>query len=432
MPSHSILTCDVLVAGGGSAGIAAAVSAARAGAKTILIERHGFLGGMGTAALVHTICGLYLLREAEGPVEANPGFATEFARRLIASGGAKGPVRMGRLDVLPHDPWSFALLADELVKECPNLQVLLHSEIHAATADGQSCEVSVVSRGSLLTARAAMAIDTTGDATLTALLGAGWQQVPPDRLQRPAYIVKLASVNANLREDATRLRLAHAMAMSVKAGTLPREALGAGFRAGLRPGECYLTVDLAGDAADGTSYDPTDAATLSLLEQTGRRAARALTAWLAASQEGFGQAHVTAWPARAGIRESRRMVGRYELSSEDVLQGRAFVDGIALATWPMELREKPTGPRWRFPEGDRPVQVPLRCLRSLSHPMLFAAGRCLSASHEAMASLRVMGTCMATGEAAGIAAALMTQDASLLEGSDEVLAAMIKERRMVN
>ena len=91
------MECDVLVAGGGSAGIAAAVAAARLGARTLLVERHGFLGGMAPAALVHSICGLYRLPSGDSePHPANEGFAREFAARLLASGGASGPELMGR------------------------------------------------------------------------------------------------------------------------------------------------------------------------------------------------------------------------------------------------------------------------------------------------------------------------------------------------
>ena len=117
------MRCDVLVAGGGSAGLAAAVAAARSGAQTLLVERHGCLGGMVPSAFVHSICGLYRLADQPDPILINPGFPTEFARRLLASGGAYGPVRMGRVDVLLHDPAAFSALCDRLVGETPNLEV---------------------------------------------------------------------------------------------------------------------------------------------------------------------------------------------------------------------------------------------------------------------------------------------------------------------
>ena len=109
-------TFDVAVVGGGSAGIAASVSSARAGARTILIDRYGYLGGMGTASLVHTFCGLYLLREEPGAVIANPGFAEEIAT-LMSQATGYGPVRMGRVDVLPQHPVEFVRIADLLVSQ---------------------------------------------------------------------------------------------------------------------------------------------------------------------------------------------------------------------------------------------------------------------------------------------------------------------------
>ena len=107
-----MLSVDVAVIGGGSAGLAAAVSAARKGARVLLVERHGYLGGMGTASLVHTFCGLYLMRDEPGAVLANPGFASEMAERMIAATGI-GPQRMGRVDVLPQHPVEFARIADD-------------------------------------------------------------------------------------------------------------------------------------------------------------------------------------------------------------------------------------------------------------------------------------------------------------------------------
>ena len=112
-----------------------------------------------------------------------------------------------------------------------------------------------------------------------------------------------------------------------------------------------------------------------------------------------------AWPARAGVRESRRATGVCELTKDDFLKGAAFDDGVASTSWPMELRERATGPRWQFPETPRAAQIPLRSLRHRDVENLWIAGRCISASHEAQASIRVIGTCLATGEAAGIAAA---------------------------
>jgi hypothetical protein len=393
---------DVLVAGGGSAGIAAAVSAARAGARTLLVERGGLLGGMGTAALVHTICGLFLLRDDEHHEWANGGFARHFAERLLASGGAREPVRMGRVVVMPHDPAAFAALADEMAAEVPELEVWMHAEI-VSVADGLEA-LEVVCRGVRHTVAASAFVDATGDATLTMLAGGDFAMTEPGRLQRPAYIAGLRGFSDGFFDDERRMRLAHGIVAAVSDGRLPREALGAGFRRGSAPDEAFLTIDLAGDR-EAETWDPVSPRLLGEVEVRGRKTARAIARYLQLNEEGCGECRVTHWPARAGVRESRRACGVYELTGEDIIRGAVFDDAIANIGWPIELREKATGPKWLFPETASPSQIPLRSLRHRDITRLWVAGRCLSCTHEAQASIRVMGTCMATGEAAGWAAA---------------------------
>jgi hypothetical protein len=392
---------DVLVAGGGSAGLAAAVSAARMGAQTLLIEHHGSLGGMAPAALVHSICGLYRLPVDDGPPKiANVGFAEEFSRRLMMAGGASGPVRMGRVDVLLQQPTAFARLADAIAMETENLQVLLHTELVGVAEDLSSVEISCRGRRAKISARAI--VDATGDGNVAALAGAEFEQEPSERLQRPAFIFALGAVEGGAASEAARLRLARRIVDAVREERLPEGALGAAFRESGRAGEVFVTVDLSG----GADYQPTDAANLTALEMEGRALAEALAAFLRDKVEGFGGSFISAYPARLGVRESRRLVGRARLSENDLLRGAQFPDGVALATWPMELRETNTGPRLRYPEHGRACEIPLGALRARDHDRLFMAGRCISCSHEAQASIRVIGTCLATGESAGLAAAL--------------------------
>jgi hypothetical protein len=398
------VACDVLVVGGGSAGVAAAVAAARCGARTMLVERHGFLGGMATAALVHSICGLYLLQDAAGATYANPGFAAEFAMRLLHSGGASGPVRMGRLDVLLHQPTAFAALADQVVCEA-GVELRLHSEVIAAWAEPEIRAVELCCRGARQLIEPRVVIDASGDAALAALAGAGFEQEESSRLQRPAFIFALQGVDPGVLDDQGRLLLAHRIASAVRSGTLPTGALGTALRATGRRGEAMVTIDL--DGPPGARYEPTDPACLAALEVHGRRLAQLLAAFLAREVAGCASSYIAAFPARVGIRESRRVIGEYRIESDDVLRGARFADGVALATWPMEMREQATGARFRFSEHGRPYDIPLRTLRAREIGNLLVAGCCISASHEAQASLRVIGTCLATGEAAGLAAALL-------------------------
>lgn len=395
------MDCDVLVAGGGSAGVAAAVAAARAGARTLLVERHGVLGGMASVALVHSICGLYRLDDGmHAPKLANGGFAAEFARQLLAAGGATGPLRVGKVDVLLQRPAAFAQLADTLVRQTPKLTLRLHTEIIAA---GE--KITLNCRGTTEEVKAKTMIDATGDAILAALRGAPCDIIDGGRLQRPAYIFALGGVAASALDEEARLRLAQRITQAIKGGRLPGAALGAHLRGSGQSGEAFVTIDLPG----GPGFDPLDPECLTRLELEGRELAGRLAHFFREEVEGFKKSYVATWPSRVGVRESRRIVGRYQIKTEDILQGRQFFDQVAYAAWPIELRETASGPRLRYPTGEKPCGIPLRALQAKEDPALFMAGRCISCSHEAQASIRVIGTCMATGEAAGIAAALTAQ-----------------------
>ena len=399
----------VVVIGGGCAGIGAAVVAARNGSRTLLIERHGFLGGMATAALVHSLCGLYELREEPGTAFANGGIARELATRLITSGASPGPVRMGRVDVLPHHPASFAKTADDLTGSEPNLTIQFHTEVLACEEKNGHWNIEWICRGKRGQLEAATLIDATGDAVAAALAALPVEQTPTDKLQRPAYIFGLGGVPDTCLNEEGRLQLAATLVEGVRQGDLTRAALGTHFRGTGHEGEAFCTLDLEGDQ-DDTPYDPTDPASLTNIEITGRRLATDITACLRTHHKNLSQLHLTYFPARAGVRESRRLVTRHQFTGEELLLAESFEDAIAAATWPMELRERPTGPKWKFPDTTRSPKIPLRSLRPAAHDHFFIAGRCIGTTHEAQAAIRVMGTCLATGEAAGLAASLHASD----------------------
>ena len=394
---------DTLVVGGGTAGIAAAVSAARTGAKTLLVERRSALGGMASNALVHTLCGLYLLRDDESRPLAysNEGFPREFAESLIAAGGASAPVRMGKLDVLPHRPVALAAVADDITRRIPNLTVFLHTDLTGIeSASGQIQAAHLHSRGSVFEVEVKSLIDASGDAEAAALAGAEFECAPPDRLQRPAYIFGIGGADEDALESDARLKLAHLLSGAVTSGHLSSEALGVAFRYGMSQSEIWATLDLQADP-----YDPCSPECLTRVESCGRRMAFEIIRFLRSHAAGFENSRITCTPAQAGIRESRRVLGLGCLTEDDILQGRTGKEPLAFASWPLELRENAKGPRFRFPVENRPTGISLDCLRSRTFENLFVAGRCISCTHEAQASIRVTGTCLATGEAAGKAAA---------------------------
>jgi len=394
------MKADVAVIGGGSAGIAAAVSAARTGADVVLVERNPFPGGNACSARVHTLCGLYLLREDESsPLNyANDGFPREVAESLLASGGARGPVRMGRLDVLLHAPEAFGTLALRFAGEFPNLRLLTGTSLEQVLKDdeGAIAALELTTPQGELTVDVAAAIDASGDSGLAFASGAATELAPLENLQRPAYVLGLGGIDPSHLKTDGRLALAHAISSAVSKGQLPRESLGASFKEGVGVGEAWMTIDLNAERFDPRSGSEREA----LMEVASDLAAR-ITAFLASKVPGFRHARIQSRPEQLGIRESRRMVGRYTLTEKDVLSGRRFPEEAALSAWPMELREKAGNVRLRFPEKGRPCGIPMDALRSRDVPNLLAAGRCISSTHEAHAAIRVIGTSLATGEAAG-------------------------------
>ena len=386
------MKADVLVIGGGSAGLAAAIAAARQGARTLLVERHGFAGGMGTASLVHTFCGLFL-QDLDTPQWANPGtLAEEIGTRMQAITGL-GPVRMGRVWVLPQHPVEFASLADTMLREA-GVEVLFHSEL-VALEPGWLARIAC--RGSLLDIPATAVVDASGDAVAAAALGAEHAMTDARSLQRPAYVCGIHGVDGPV----DGLALAGLVVDGIRAGVLDPAATGIHFRASGRTGEVFATLDLSG--TEGGGYDPTDPRCLAALESTGRRIVSAVLGWLRESSTDWRQAYISHWPARAGVRESRRWIGRETLTGADLMAGRRHEDEVAVASWPLELRETHRGPRLRYPAGA--AGIPRGTLVAAGFDRLYVAGRCLSCDHEAQASIRVMGTCFATGGAAGTMAA---------------------------
>lgn len=414
------------MAGAGPAGVAAAISSARAGAETVLVERSDRLGGNVGDALVHSICGLYLISQDAIARPANGGFAMEFAGRLLESGGAGGPFRMERLDVLLQEPAAFSELCLDLCRREKNLTVLHGTSIQSVEGSDDRPS-AVVLEGATAPLRADLLVDTTGDGQLAFLAGASWDASRGRRLQRPAYIFTIAGVEADATDEEGRLEFSRKIVSGIRDGSLDPQLAAAVMRPGIHPGEVKVTIDLE---AEGDHYSPLNPDCLIRIQILGRKLADELENHLRATLPGFAKCRIAGHPARPGIRESRRITGRLQLTERDILEGREFEDGVCLSAWPIELREDARGPKMRYPANNKPCEIPLRALVSADFPNLLMAGRCISATHEAQGALRVIGTCLAMGEAAGLAAAAAasTPTKSILEGTEAKAAAPIRRR----
>jgi hypothetical protein len=402
--AENAVTYDVVVVGGGAAGLAAAIAAGRAGARTALVERYGFLGGLATAGMVSTICGLYH-GSSSGELEPiNEGFAEAFARRLSAMPGCQKPVRRGRSVVLPYTPFAFACLADELVAAVAPLDVYLHAYlvgVDTAPARIEGLRITTWERS--LELRASVVVDTSGDAVVARQAGAATDTAPLVHRQLPSLIFVLQQVDTAALGAGPRVAVLRALLAAEHDGRLPPGASNVTLGLSPQPGELVGKLALDG-LASGLS-ERCDF--LTAAEQEGRRRVLAVTEFLK-TLPAFGRAFVSHVAAQVGVRESWRVIGRYQLTREDVLAARQFVDGVARAAWPIELwHAGHLGATYEYLEDGQTYEIPLRSLQARDVENLFVAGRCMSATHEALGSARVIGTCLATGEAVGMAAARM-------------------------
>jgi hypothetical protein len=396
---------DVAVVGGGPAGIAAALCAAVRGARTVLLEREPTLGGNVANAYVHTICGLYSVDAAGNCEFVNPGFPARLARALAAGGGAGAPERVGRVAVLPIDPAAFAAHLEGERRGVPNLSCVLRAPLRSAdlaVTDGGSSFLTYEHQGLRCELEAGVVIDASGDGDVAALGQASFALSPGGELQAISFIFEVMGVVAGSFSGFSRLQLSALCARAARAGDLPAGCESVLVRPGRAPDRVYVTLNLPNER--GAARDLLDPRQLGELRAEAAARAVALLAFLRAAHPAFARADAGAWPRRVGVRETRRLVGEHVITEDEILEGRRCQDEVALSSWPIELWVDHRRAHFSYPTG--PSGIPLGALRSRSHPELAMAGRCLSATHAALGSLRVIGTALATGEAAGVAAAL--------------------------
>lgn len=393
---------EVVVAGGGPAGVSAAVAAARSGANVLLIERDAGLGGNVRAAHVHSICGLYRISQASKPVPLNGGIGMEVVSRLEANCGSSGPHRFGKVDIVLQEPEVFAGVCAAMAESTDGLEVATATSLERVfTEAGRIHGIEVCTESGKKEIEAAAFVDCTGDASLGALAGVASGISEPAKLQRPAFIFALDHVDDHVLDAERRLTASARIVEAVRSGKLPVELLQSVLRPTCRRGIVRVTIDLD---AGGADYDPLSQEQIRELTLHGQNLAKLFLDYIRSAIEGFQNARLHSQGERIGIRESRRLVGQKTISAQDVLCGNQPDDTVALACWPMEYHEAGQSMRLVFPKNDSPYGIPLGALRSMDIENLLVAGRCLSATREAQASARVIGCALASGQASGLAA----------------------------
>ena len=387
---------DTLVVGGGASGIAAAVSAAREGAKTALVERYGFVGGLATSAYVGTICGLFSTGSGKEGLIGN--FGEEFKNNLFELDRLKKRVLENGLAFLPYRIQSFEEVSSKLLKDSA-VETFVHSTCFSANGKNKLESINALLWNKPAQLSAKTWVDATGEGVLSRLFGAAL--IEDESYQAPGYVFGISGIreiDCERQEEAEK-----ELSLIVL-----KELLGAEKRGEVAPGEGRFSV-IPGSFIDGQAYfkfafpyireEKTNE--MSRIEEFGRNACFEAYKLLRRSSDIFTKASLAMIAPQAGIRSGARGVGKYVLSDEDVATSRKFDDAVANGLWPVEFWGEKQKAEFVFFERDSYYQIPARCLQSKSIENLFFCGRGISATSLALSSARVIGTCLATGAAAG-------------------------------
>ena len=414
------ITTDVVVVGGGAAGVAAAYTIANQNLKVVLIEKYGFCGGGAVAGLSGTICGMY---EASDKLQNKPkqavfGFTDEFAKMLEQKGGLTEPIAYGKTFTRVHDPLVWKETADVFLQN-KNITTIYHAVVIKTLVEGNDKieGVQVWSKQGTFNIKSKITIDASGDADVIAMAGLPNFIGDKGKVQNPTMIFKISGVdietftqtyglNSIMPQEVTDLIIKMNKDNRYK---LPRAKIW--LFSTTKPNEllCNCTRIIGEDGRELNSLyykDFTEA------ETQGRKQIREYAKFFKENLKGCEKSFVTDTGTQVGIRQTRQVDGVYKLKNSDVINGKKFKDGIARSPWPIELHSgnKPKV-EWLL---DDVYEVPLNCFIPKNGEGIIAAGRCLSAEHEAVASARVTAQCFSYGHAVGHAASISIKENMLL------------------
>lgn len=396
----TVLDCDLLVCGGGIAGTMAAVAAARHGARTLLVERYGFLGGNATAGAV----GQFNSWQTALGRRVVAGLADEVVDRLRAreAAGAHEVFVMSsghRMDRVEYAPEILKLVLDDLVSEA-GVQPLLHAQLFDVACEGRQIrEVSFLTKSGTVAVRPRVLVDASGDADALRRAGARFLELEEGQALQPATMMfRFGPVDFERFDAIPKEQRAELARTGFEQGELARAALHAS-RDPLSQDGWFNISRLAIDA--------TDAFALSRAEIEGRRQAWRAAKFLRARVPGCQDGRLRAFATQVGVRETRRVEGDHILTAQDLLEPVRFDDAIAAGAYPIDIHPTQGGGLTYRPLGDdHAYQIPYRSLLPVTLDNALAVGRGVSATHEALAAIRVMTISMAVGQAAGTAAAM--------------------------
>ncbi|OPA75121.1 hypothetical protein BVG16_21150 [Paenibacillus selenitireducens] len=397
------LKTEVLVVGGGSAGCNAAAAAALEGKKTMLVERYGFLGGTSTYIL-DTFYGFYIPGKEGRKVVG--GIPDKVLDKLFARKAAiLRPNTYGAGTGVTYDPEILKVVWEELLTES-NVDILFHSFVVDVVTEGPKVTgVILVNKSGFFLVEADIIIDASGDADVVAKAGFPFDGIGgKEAVQSLTTTFRVMHVDNEAAISFTKQQMWDWMKEANATGNyyLPREE-----------GSVHITTIpgvMATNMVRLAIPDPTNIADLSKAEIEGRKQALEYFRFMKDYLPGYDKAELMNFSTQIGVRETRRVIGEYTLTKEDVLGARKFDDAVLECGAPIEDHHNAAGTKWEYLEEGAVYQLPYRTLIPKDSTNLLVAGRCLSATHDAHASMRSIGQCMAMGQAAGTAAALAIQE----------------------
>ena len=383
--------CDVAVIGAGVAGVCAAVASSRNGLKTVIIEKHDFPGGVAVSAMNRSICGLYNNYINEKGVIGNllnKGLLEEICEFLLKVSSIKKAVKIGRVYVLPFSTKDIIDVFWHLINCEKNIVKCFNSTVVGAIQEKDAIsEIMVENMDEKVGFIPKAVIDCSGNSIISKMIGITCQVAEPDQFQLSGYSAKVKGLVKV--DDMLRVKVPYSASELVSKGDASEYLKYTTFSPGDSHCEGYIRINMPYSL---------DKDAINVAQNSINR----LFSFLSEKLPEFKNACIERLGSEVCPREGARLCGEYTLTEEDVLNARKLPNGKVKGAWPIEMWIRNQGTKYSYIKDNDYYEIPSECLKSSKILNLFAAGRCISVSHEALGSTRVMGTCMSLGEAAGL------------------------------